>query len=364
MVVRKLVVAACVLFFGSASAASAATDVFGGSVANQHWTAAGSPYLVHGDITVPFSATLRIDDGVTVWVDGTDNTGGGLDPLRVEIVVLGNLLVGSGAPGAPAVTFSVNPAFSKARWWGIRFAAGAQTAAGAMFPVAANGIWGGLGHSDPTHVTISDAIYGIFSDTTLLVGSMTVRNYECAGIWLHSGAPLARLDFSGSMIDSVALYGGTDPCTDMSVLPLGGYFPTMPLSPSGIWLTGNTEALIANTLIYGGPNNTSDGVDVNVESTFGGGAAVVGIGNLTIDHANAGISIVGIDSPGPSAAVISTIVSNALTCGISTTSPAVSRSRPTTSRCSRRRRSRISSACISPSAPAGRRSRIPQSWTT
>ncbi|HYX35623.1 MAG TPA: hypothetical protein VE954_21205 [Oligoflexus sp.] len=46
------------------------TRINGGVIAQTRWTAAGSPYHILGDITLPDGATLAIDPGVTVIFDG------------------------------------------------------------------------------------------------------------------------------------------------------------------------------------------------------------------------------------------------------------------------------------------------------
>ena len=47
----------------SPPAGEASTTLPGGIVANQTWTAAGSPYLVQGDITIPAGGQLTIQPG-------------------------------------------------------------------------------------------------------------------------------------------------------------------------------------------------------------------------------------------------------------------------------------------------------------
>jgi hypothetical protein len=65
--------------------AAAETTIAGGNVINQTWTAAGSPYLVQGDVTVPLGAYLRIQAGAEVRFSETDGQGSGLWPSAVEL---------------------------------------------------------------------------------------------------------------------------------------------------------------------------------------------------------------------------------------------------------------------------------------
>ena len=52
--------------------AAAKTEVSSGNVINQTWTAAGSPYVVSGDLVVPEGSYLRIEAGVQVELKATD----------------------------------------------------------------------------------------------------------------------------------------------------------------------------------------------------------------------------------------------------------------------------------------------------
>ena len=101
------------LLFSIATPAAAATTVAGGEVSGT-WTAAGSPYLVDGDITVPAGETLTIEPGVEVifqsWYKLTVNgvlqaEGTASDPILFTAV--------DGAPGWLGIRFFDAPAGSR-----------------------------------------------------------------------------------------------------------------------------------------------------------------------------------------------------------------------------------------------------------
>lgn len=80
------------------SIALASTTVPGGTVVNETWTLAGSPYIVQGDITIPANAFWKVMPGVEIHVAQGDQQGSGQDTSRVEIIIEGDAeLVGTGA---------------------------------------------------------------------------------------------------------------------------------------------------------------------------------------------------------------------------------------------------------------------------
>jgi hypothetical protein len=96
--------------------AAADTVIVGGNVINQTWIAAGSPYLVQGDVTVPAGSTLRIEAGARVRFADRDDQGSGIDPSLVELTVNGTLRV-EGSNGAPVRLEGA--AASPRSWYGV-----------------------------------------------------------------------------------------------------------------------------------------------------------------------------------------------------------------------------------------------------
>lgn len=126
---RSLVLA-CGLAFGlaalsSPSPARASTTVPGGTVVNETWTPAGSPYLLQGDITIPDNAFWKVQPGVEIHVAQGDLQGSGEDPNRVEIIVEGDVeLVGSGAMPI-YIGEASKTSTSNSTWYGITVKNGA-----------------------------------------------------------------------------------------------------------------------------------------------------------------------------------------------------------------------------------------------
>ena len=95
----------------------AQTLVTGGVVANEIWTAASSPYLVSGDITVPEGAFLSLEPGTWVVVQDDDSLSAGRDENLIEITVQGELYV-NGTLNAPVRLWNENSTAPSA-WYGF-----------------------------------------------------------------------------------------------------------------------------------------------------------------------------------------------------------------------------------------------------
>jgi len=87
------------------SAAAGATDIPPGPVSG-HWTAAGSPYLVQGEITIPIGQSLILDPGVQVVFQG-----------HYKFLIRGFLE----AVGNAADSIIFTAADPGSGWWGLRF---------------------------------------------------------------------------------------------------------------------------------------------------------------------------------------------------------------------------------------------------
>src|SRR5437870_493418 len=104
------------LALACASHAAASTTITGGIVANQTWTAAGSPYLVQGDITIPAGGQLTVEPGTVIQMAATDAQAGGRDTSRIEMTVKGTLSI-SGSGAKPVILESQTG--TAANWYGL-----------------------------------------------------------------------------------------------------------------------------------------------------------------------------------------------------------------------------------------------------
>ena len=110
---QRGLLAAVLLVAGAASAA----DVQGTLAANTTWTAAGGPYNLTGDVTVPAGVTLTVEPGAEVIAAASDALGAGADTLKVELIVRGTLRVRG--TEATAATFRGATAGAN-QWYGVR----------------------------------------------------------------------------------------------------------------------------------------------------------------------------------------------------------------------------------------------------
>jgi PKD repeat protein len=146
--------------------ASTPTTVPGGDVSGI-WDAAGSPYLIEGDITVPSGATLAIEPGVEVLFQGWYS------------LTVNGTLIADGDEGAPILFGGGHPS---AGWPGIRFVDAADGSR-LTYAIVENGRATG---ADPLNKG-----GGIYVDNSSpLISYSTIRNnqakYSGGGIYLNN----------------------------------------------------------------------------------------------------------------------------------------------------------------------------------
>ncbi|MCL4226428.1 MAG: DUF4215 domain-containing protein [Myxococcales bacterium] len=169
--IRSSALAVAATLLALAAPATADTVIAGGTVINQTWTPAGSPYIVQGDITIPTGSFLTIEAGVVVQAAAnSDSQGAGNQSNRVEILVDGTLHV-NGTLANP-VTFQ-SSSTSSGTWYGIVVNAGAAQAR-------------------ITGAVIRDAIYGVMSHapgTVLELTDTTLTEASLYGLYVRAGTP-------------------------------------------------------------------------------------------------------------------------------------------------------------------------------
>ena len=118
--------------------APAQTITTSGLITNaQEWSGTIS---LTGDITIGTGGAVTVDAGTTVQAKAGDDTGGGLDPSRIEIIVAGGSLTVNGTSNSPVFFTSASTNAAPASWYGVEYQSGSLTLGQAVINYGVNGL--------------------------------------------------------------------------------------------------------------------------------------------------------------------------------------------------------------------------------
>ena len=209
-------VGALALLLLAPAGAAAQTTIPGGNIVNQTWTAADSPYVVQGDITVPAGAFLVLQAGTVVRFATSDAAASGADTSRPELIVLGTLTA-SGTAASPVTLESSGS--STTSWYGVRAMSGSMVSLTYTTLVeAANGLAVEGGNPSMTDSVLRGNRYGLYvasgsptlTRTVLTQNATAVRavgpgTTSIVGCTLayNTGTAIESLGGSTTVIDSI-----------------------------------------------------------------------------------------------------------------------------------------------------------------
>ncbi|MEZ4235412.1 MAG: right-handed parallel beta-helix repeat-containing protein [Myxococcota bacterium] len=269
----------------SASAAWA-TVVPGGVIGTTTWTAANSPYVVQGDITVPAGATLTIQAGVEVRTASSDASASGNDSSRVEIVVDGTLDVQGDL--VDPVWFLSDTLTGSTSWYGIVVhAGGVLTGTEAVVQHATYGVYSAgsvdlVGfdasvcgtaaiYATDGAVTVSDAditgsSYGMRLSGAATVDAMDVRIYDTSSYGVYVNVNTA----GAQVLDHLLVHSAGS--TGVYVSPSGGAAPSVDITNSlltsnsgwGVYSSGSAVTTLSYADVWGNGSGSTSGVALGV----------------------------------------------------------------------------------------------------
>jgi len=118
--------------------ARAQTNTTSGMVTNaQEWS---GTITLTGDITIGVGGAVTVDAGTLVQAAAGDDTGGGLDPSRIEIIVAGGSLTVNGTSYSPVYFTSASTTAAPGDWYGVEFDSGSLTLEQAVIEYGVNGL--------------------------------------------------------------------------------------------------------------------------------------------------------------------------------------------------------------------------------
>ena len=257
-----------VTLFSSASPAAAATNVSGTIASNTTWTAANSPYVMTGNVTVNAGVTLTIEPGVTVQGNASSRT-----------LTINGTLSAAGNSTHP-ITFTSTTDSAAGQWFGITF--GTSAATGTFTYVNARYGGGGAGSDtsamlkvnggtvtieDSTFVQSSTSGVAIHGGTSGTTASATIRRtkFESNGFFASSTGDGLN-DFNARVVvDDSAFWSNKDEGLEVGVT--SAYTP-------------NPAAISGSSFLYNG------GYGIFIDQALGA-AAFGPDGNIAGETANA-----------------------------------------------------------------------------
>ena len=251
------IVAVLFLFLTYSLGAMAQTTVPAGTInSDQQWTAADSPYLISGDVTVLSGVTLTIAAGCQVeFAPNTDSQAGGQDSNRSELRIEGDLQV-NGTDADPAVFTSQAASPSSGDFYGIVFLSGGTGSvnhAQVQYALHAVEITG----SDLVSMNdceMSNSEFGLWidgADPVVSGGSIYASSSRGVYITNSNSAELSGISIHDNANDGIYVYNSNATIHNCSIFDNNGH---------GLYLYNSLSThdmdLIHNTIAY----NTSSGV--------------------------------------------------------------------------------------------------------
>lgn len=249
----------------------AQTTIAGGNIINQTWTAAGSPYTLLGDITVPSGSFLAIQAGVEVRASTSDATGSGNNTSRVEILVDGRLTV-SGTTASPVRIGSTSS--TRGSWEGIALRPGSSASSieGAIIEEADNGLYIEDTPATLDNLTLQNNNHGIEvrngAAATITQSLFRTNSY---GLWVQTSSGTTTVDHCTMASNSYAVraHSGNTEVVD-SIVSNQSF--TGLTETSGAMLNVSSSNVWGNNPDYSSAGVTRDAATISANPLFVGAA--------------------------------------------------------------------------------------------